>query len=806
MANATDADRIREIDQGIESAERFENDVLSSGEFNDAEKTRILSASEQELTQILESRGFRDTQGLLQARLDYFVYRDTDVPKAPTQTSEKEEEGAINPAEAAGVLLGLGLAPFIQNQKLTPEILEASSREYAEKAASEWNKTKDYSKAKSYFHAYERAQQDYFDRFAYTDPKAAKKLASFRTQKFIDRAILRNKLLKKEGIKGFSPRTFTPNYEKEAENRLRMIDKLSEMKAKDPSTTKDLEREKLLRAFADDDPVTFQHHINSQREQGKTIDPLMAKVIADKIEREAKTKSVLERSQRRQDQKTPKPTEPPKKQGRFARTKSRLASFGPRSVARRTKGKIMGSRLGKRIAGSKLGRLAGKANRFRDKTFGLKKKIKSSILNLLTKLLRRVLIGGVIGAISSFISGTIGAFIGIGTALATALAFIIAKITAGLTAAIGSLLAFSLASLATFIAAISVVGIIILIIIVVWQSIFPSSDRSRYPGITYTITGPERIENGEFIKNQIALFYYSDAICPIQNITLKDELPPGSTFISASGNPVDNLPPGEVLWKLSENYPTSEGSDVKTYIFDVVHKPQDDKIATSTASLEGCDTGQLEHPDTDIPDEGLYAGQDESPSDDPCRDNPYEKFTRAIKTDFGSKGIVAANFGDPLCNFGSHKLRQVIEDAETDEHVDQRYADFWLDIAQCETQFNPTDYHRSSYPGDSDQMGNWGLFQMRRSFPKPFKPWDPDKLDRGDLTWQRQVQNAINYNNNVLGGDFTYWGTARRLCYFNSYKRQPYCKKIIDARKQINPNTPPVNNCVLDKEFAPDSR
>lgn len=347
-----------------------------------------------------------------------------------------------------------------------------------------------------------------------------------------------------------------------------------------------------------------------------------------------------------------------------------------------------------------------------------------------------------------------------------------------------------------------VVVFIIVLVIIIWQSFFPSPKESPYPGIIYSIIGPERIENGELIKNQILLTYKIGAVCLLEDVTLVDTLPPRSEYISATGDkPIANG--GKVSWKLTENSPSSEGAEGKKYIFEVVHKPPNGSVATSSASIEGCS----EQPGTPGIDYTLklFEGQDATPSAKGCPYKDYDRSMTAIQRDFTIK---ETNFGDPICNFGESNLLDVIKLVETKEHVDQGYADFWMDIAECESNFTPTDYGRTGQIADSNQDGTWGLFQMRRSYPKPLKPWDPNKKDRGDVTWQRQVQNAIDYNNNVRNGDFTYWGTAMRLCWYPSYAKEPYCKKIVDAKtkKQIPPDTPPVNDCTTRKGVEKDFR
>ena len=129
------------------------------------------------------------------------------------------------------------------------------------------------------------------------------------------------------------------------------------------------------------------------------------------------------------------------------------------------------------------------------------------------------------------------------------------------------------------------------------------------------------------------------------------------------------------------------------------------------------------------------------------------------------------NFGDPVCSFTQSKLRAVINDLEP--KVVNR--DFWIEIAKCESPGNGPN-------GWSSSFNAWGQFQMGRSNPRPGKPYDPnDQPTRGDLPWQRQVQNAIRWNNARAadGNNFVYWETAYCLCGTASHRGQPYCADII---------------------------
>lgn len=181
----------------------------------------------------------------------------------------------------------------------------------------------------------------------------------------------------------------------------------------------------------------------------------------------------------------------------------------------------------------------------------------------------------------------------------------------------------------------------------------------------------------------------------------------------------------------------------------------------------------------------LYAGATSLPTDNNC--NKYGGIMKDIKTDFPT--LSATNYGDPVCSYTPAKFRKVIEETE---NIRDNW-DFWNDIADCESQ-SPNGYKKNG------AGGTWGKFQMRRSFPNPFKPWTEED-DRGDVTWQKQVINAVSYNNSLKaqGDNFGYWGTARCFCYYNKYKNGSYCKDIIGKGNLRTPNSGKCSVCTINK-------
>lgn len=106
------------------------------------------------------------------------------------------------------------------------------------------------------------------------------------------------------------------------------------------------------------------------------------------------------------------------------------------------------------------------------------------------------------------------------------------------------------------------------------------------------------------------------------------------------------------------------------------------------------------------------------------------------------------NFGDPQCTFTKDQLYSVLKSQ------DSANADYWyFKIVPCESGYNPNSYRDPNIkPHTPDPAGAWGLYQMGRG--------RNGQYDHGDVVWQQQIGNAINYNQ-LLRGSFAYWECAR---------------------------------------------
>jgi hypothetical protein len=105
------------------------------------------------------------------------------------------------------------------------------------------------------------------------------------------------------------------------------------------------------------------------------------------------------------------------------------------------------------------------------------------------------------------------------------------------------------------------------------------------------------------------------------------------------------------------------------------------------------------------------------------------------------------NFGDPQCNFDKNTLYTQLKQS------DAANADIWFnEVVPCESAYNPNAYAPPT-TGTPDAGGAWGLFQMGQG--------KNGQSDHGDVVWGMQAANAVNYNTNVIGGNWRYWACAK---------------------------------------------
>jgi hypothetical protein len=278
------------------------------------------------------------------------------------------------------------------------------------------------------------------------------------------------------------------------------------------------------------------------------------------------------------------------------------------------------------------------------------------------------------------------------------------------------------------------------------------------------------------------------ATVPIEDMTLIS-VPDFAHEFESANPPVTRVrgtaPRNNYAWDLA-TVPKTEAGNIITVNISLTIRPTVENARVSNgAYIETVGSG------------GELEGTDSRPTANACvNTQDYRGIMSAISNDFSTP---ASNFGDPICSYTRENLRVLLE------RQDPNNADFWMDIAQCESGSNgPNAYGRQDDEGNSDSVeediregerhpetglykGTWGLFQMGRSYPNPFKERGEDTNNqRGDVTWQRQVENAVSYNRERAreGNNFVYWEAAYCLCGTSRHSGKPYCADI--ERKNLD--------------------
>lgn len=247
---------------------------------------------------------------------------------------------------------------------------------------------------------------------------------------------------------------------------------------------------------------------------------------------------------------------------------------------------------------------------------------------------------------------------------------------------------------------------------------------------------------------------------------------------------------GQIIWKLFENPQTPSN----TYVFNFTLKPGPEEInksITLTAyvvdkSGKGVSTDDYTIWDNTIPtidETDIFAGKDEPPSHYTCN-GKYTRIMNQLANSYNSidgnamETGTGTNFGDPVCSYSDTKLKSVIAEYET-RPISQGYQVFWYDIARCESSTNEA----NEWNKDDNK---WGLFQLDRSYQNPGKTYDPQNTEynRGDLTWQNQIKEAVKRNKEKLNESFDDWDSAKCLCSYAKHKDGDYCKLITNKYSQ----------------------
>ncbi len=284
-----------------------------------------------------------------------------------------------------------------------------------------------------------------------------------------------------------------------------------------------------------------------------------------------------------------------------------------------------------------------------------------------------------------------------------------------------------LAANAWWIILVIVVGILLLVALLLMLCILPWSGCSTGGGdikknFSIQKSAPQAVDNGSPIEYKIEVTNKGNQNA---SVTVVDNLPDGTVYQTGNNDPAtDQNTSKKIQWTINDLGPGQK----KDLTFTVVPQIPDtwivNQISANIKLLGNSSSGNVNIPGN-IP-----------PTADNCNG------TYPLKNPLG-------NFGDPKCDFNKDALYQILQ------QLDPTNATYWFTkVARCESNYSPNAYADPIAVGTPDPIGAWGLFQMGRGKNGEF--------DHGDVIWQLQTSNAVNYNNNIskLGLAWRYWQCA----------------------------------------------
>ncbi len=611
----------------------------------------------------------------------------------------------------------------VENKKLTYEELKKIRESHAKTIESDWNSRDPSKRSRDRAYMLVQAREEINDHLAFTSPETVKKWAAQYNDPELDAALERKR-------------------QRDEAQAITDQGRMSKLLGRNPAAR-----------FAAQ-PETAPPQINPPR----TPLPVLNPTFQPKPETEA---TVTDQSEDKQAANTTN-----QKKG----MRNKLNYYSPSQIGEkartRIKNRIIDSKIGQKFKNSRIGKLSSKLNRLNGSASKVIRKIKNLLnpLSYLLNLIKRSLIGSVVSALAS--------------ALTTVLSFTVSTLVGTITAAVG---VFS-ATLGVAISTVGLPGLIILLIVALLVIVFvvvspciifcDQETRvfidSPYPGISYSILAPETLPNdSDIVYSIVVLVDTAKAQDAPQELTTVANIPPGTSFVSASGT-YSLADPGKIKWKLypENSTPENEGKIILSFAFNLTVRPENDIVVENTLLIEGASGGAP-------PPSGI------APNDIYCEDRKYAYVL--------SNKLLAKNYGDPDCTLDTYRERNDLYDYL--KQKDPEWADFWFNvIIPGESSYAPNNWGCGDFDAAWDPVekrcrepwaprGAWGLFQMGSSNP-------PGELKarggtRGDVTWKEQVDNAINHNKAIdkLGLRFRYWQVAIEWCKDGNMSK-PQCRDM----------------------------
>src|SRR3989344_5132449 len=276
---------------GIKNGQRWD-DFVSSIE-DESERSFVSSlVSFPDFSEWSEGKNI-DSLGLWRARQDKLLYGHLPPPLESPPPEQKE-----------GYRLDLGNKPSHGHK---PESAYKNFRdgahEKAWKDASEWNKTKDPSKAMSFLHAYELSLQKSYDELAGKNEGLARNWAKTHGDRRLDTSVKRTGEKREAKKKGLPVPDYTWRPADDIAKRIELLGKRAELKARISGSTgpKEIHKQKvqLIESLRQEKPQAFAQFVFGK----KFSDPAVAEVVRNAANKEVgeivSTKSAIEKSDRR---------------------------------------------------------------------------------------------------------------------------------------------------------------------------------------------------------------------------------------------------------------------------------------------------------------------------------------------------------------------------------------------------------------------------------------------------------------------------------------------------------------------------
>ena len=264
--------------------------------------------------------------------------------------------------------------------------------------------------------------------------------------------------------------------------------------------------------------------------------------------------------------------------------------------------------------------------------------------------------------------------------------------------------------------------------------------------LTLTKTGPTEGTINQELVYTITVGYPN----PTQDITVTDEIPQGVEYVRSSNKVTYNATSRTVTWKARDNIASPVAATdplpvINTTFTITLRATQNNitifNIARGTAIPAAASS---------------FNGQNIPPSTNDCGMPEYRRYMNMTPDKM--------NYGDPTCTYiKTDPNGKKIFDKDTLltmlQTQDPTRAKEWFCLAGAESGHgnpNPNAYLGNSTSG----RGAYGFYQMNPGGGSG----TPGQYDNGNVVWQLQISNAINYNNYLItkGNTWDYWDPRSR--------------------------------------------